>query len=83
MIYDVRKRKGVRRKSFPEPNPTKIELLKDSGLFDVFEKTIEMYYKGFPQVTLNDVMLADSAGNALEIDWYLWLHEKSTHSKQT
>ena len=79
----MRKRKGVRRKSLPEPNPTKIEL-KDSSLFDVFQKAIEMYYKGFHQVTLNDVMLAYLAGNALEIDdiceWKLG--NKSTNSKQ-
>ena len=55
-------------RSLLELNPTKMELLKDSSLFNVFQKTIEMYYKGFGQVTLNDVMLADSAESALEID---------------
>ena len=68
MIYDPRKNKGVRRKFLPEPNPTKVDMLKDSTIFDVFQKSIELYYKEFSDVKINDVMLADSVGNMIHVD---------------
>ncbi len=43
-------------------------MLKESSIFDVFQKSIKLYYRDFPQVTLNDVMLADSAGNVISIE---------------
>ena len=67
MVYDNKKGKGVRKKFLPEPNPVKIELLKDSTIFDVFQKSIELFYSGF-NVSVNDVMLADSTGNQITTD---------------
>ena len=31
MVYDSKLGKGVRRKSFPEPNPSKIEISKNAS----------------------------------------------------
>lgn len=67
MVLDTKQNKGIRRKYLPEPNPTKVELEKDSSLVTVFEKSIELYYKEMPNVSVSDVMLADSAGNIIDI----------------
>ncbi len=69
MVYDRKKEKGVRRKSLPEPNSTKVPLPRDATIFDVFEKAIQLYYKHYSDVSFNDITLADSAGNPIEIEW--------------
>ena len=68
MIFDKKKNKGIRRKCLPEPNPTKVELKNDSTLNDIFKKSIELYYKEYPDITLSDVMLTNSSGIAVEIE---------------
>ena len=68
MVFDCKKKKGVRRKFLPELNPTKVEMPKDSTIFDVFEKAIQLYYKEYKDVSYSDVMLADSAGNVITIE---------------
>ena len=66
MIFDTKQNKGMRCKFLQEPNPTKVELSRNTSLFTVFEKSIELYYKEFSHVSIN-IMLADSAGNLIEI----------------
>ncbi len=68
MVYDEKKKKGVRRKFLPEPNPTRVDMPNDSTIFDVFEKAVELYYKEYTNITINDVILADSAGNPIDIE---------------
>ena len=68
MIFDENKGKGIRRKSLPEPNPTKIEMPKNSTIFEVFERAIQLYYKGYPNISASDIMLADSSGDPIVID---------------
>lgn len=66
MIFNANKQKGIRKKSLPEPNPVRVEMKKDSSIFDVFEKAIELYYQEF-NITINDVILADSTGGAIPL----------------
>ena len=76
MVYDPRKGRGIRKKHLPEPNPTKVELSRRSTIFEVFNKAIELYYKGLSEVTVNDVSLADSTGKEIAVEnlshWRLW-----------
>ena len=51
MLFDEKRKKGVRRKCLPEPNPTKIVIKKDASLSDVFDRAIELYYKDFSGIT--------------------------------
>lgn len=62
------KDKGIRRKFLPEPNPTRVEFTKGSSILSVFEKSVNLFYKDFPRITANDVMLANSSGNRIEVD---------------
>ena len=68
MIFDSKKKKGIRRKLLPKPNPTKVEMPKDSSIFEVFQKAVQLYYKEFSNITFNDVILADSSGNPIDIE---------------
>ena len=68
MVYDARKGRGVRKKHHPKPNPTKVELSKRSTIFDVFNKAIQLYYKGRSEVIVNDVSLADSTGKEIAVE---------------
>ena len=82
-MYDNSKNKGVRRKFLPEPNPTKVEMDKKSTICNVYEKSIDLYYKQFSTISVNDVMLADSAGNIIEIsnptEWTLGDYYNQNH----
>ena len=68
MLYDERKKKGIRQKCLPEPNLTKIEMSKHSSIFEVFTKSIKLYYREFSDVTVNNIMVADCSGNIIDID---------------
>lgn len=66
-MYDPKKNKGIRKKFLAEPNPTLVEFEKDATLMAVCKKAIDLYYKECDEtVTVDDVKLADSAGNILE-----------------
>ena len=41
---------------------------KHSSIFEVFTKSIKLYYREFSDVTVNNIMLADSSGNIIDID---------------
>ena len=44
MLYDVNLKRGVRKKSLPEPNPQKIELPKYCTYQITIEKAKELYF---------------------------------------
>ena len=68
MVYD----KGVRKKYLPEPNPTKVELKRDTKYHDILE--LAMYFPEFEEST-DSLSLADSSGMPItvadEMTWTL------------
>ena len=74
MVYDNTLRKGVRKKYLPEPNPTKVELKRDTKYHDILELAKTMYFPEFEEST-DFLSLADSSGMPItvadEITWTL------------
>lgn len=74
MIYDCAQRKGVRKRSIPEPNPRKVEMPRNSQLKDVYDKCNSLY---FGSKCLNeDLRLADHNGMIIEVEERFWILEK-------
>ena len=61
MIYDDVGKKGVRKKSLPEPNPSKVEVESTSNLLSLQKKPKELYFMDY--VTPPEkLILGDSSG---------------------
>ena len=71
MIYDPEKKRGVRKHFLPEPNPSKVELESTSTLAMVLEQARELYFTEY-SVDDKDIMLCDSCGYQIEIDFSTW-----------
>ena len=67
MLHDEEK-KGIRRKSLPEPNPTQIDIDEDATLLSLCKEALELYYKEYANISVSDIKVADSSGNVLDCD---------------
>ena len=60
-MYDCDLKKGIKKKSLPEPNPTKVEVESNSSLLEVQKRAKELYFKKYttpPEMLL----MGDSSG---------------------
>ena len=67
MIYEPEKKRGIRKKFLPEPNPSRVELHSSSTLATILEQARELYFSEY-QVGDKDIMLCDSSGYQIEIE---------------
>ncbi len=65
MILSLRK---VLKKYLPDPNPTKVELAKNSSLKTIFKKATELYFSDVDDTSSYKLCIADSNGIPLHID---------------
>ena len=71
MLYDCDLKKGIRKKSLPEPNPTKVEVESNSSLLEVQKRAKELYFKKYttpPEMLL----MGDSSGVPILITDTTW-----------
>ncbi len=66
MVYDQNLSRGVRKKYLPDPNPTKVELAKDTKYTDILEMAKSLFFDEFDP-TLDTLSLADSSGVPIQI----------------
>lgn len=66
MVYDRSKKRGVRRRYLPEPNPRKVTMQRDSTFVDVCRKAIELFFSDH-NLDEADIMLADSGGFQIDV----------------
>ena len=66
MLYDRVLGRGIRKKYLPEPNPTKIEMCRDTSYLGVFDVAKSTYFMDL-DVEYEDMCLADSAGMPIAI----------------
>ena len=60
-MYDCNLRRGIRKKYLAEPNPTKVELSRETKYDDVLQIAKRMYFVDFDE-SCDSLSLADSAG---------------------
>ena len=61
MLYDSDLQRGIRKKTLPEPNPTKVEMQANSTFLDMQQKAKQLYFKEF-LTPANELIMADSGG---------------------
>ena len=66
MIYDEELCKGIRKKYLPEPNPSKIEINRDTSYTDLLEVAKSKYFMEF-EPELSNLGLADSFGMPITV----------------
>ena len=65
-IYDNNLGKGVRKKYQPEPNPTKVELKRETKYTELLNLAKRMYFSEFEESS-DALCLADSAGVPISV----------------
>ena len=72
MVYDHTLCKGVRKKYLPEPNPTKVELKRETKYHDLLGLARRIYFSEFQEST-DSLSLADSSGMPISVaDETMW-----------
>ena len=81
MLYDKQTHRGCRKKSLPEPNPTRVELPASTNFLALQATAKECFFKNFE----GKMMLGDSQGMAIEVEnaelWNLGAFYDKNHLK--
>ena len=81
MIYSKEKHRGCRKKSLPEPNPTKVELPACTNFFTLQATAKELFFKNIE----GKMMLGDSQGTVIQVEdpelWNLGTFYQNNHLK--
>ena len=74
MIFDQTLKKGVRKRSLPEPNPQKISLPRSSTIKAVLLKAKELYFEEYDidEDLETALLLCDSAGIVIPVKDDTW-----------
>ena len=59
MVYDDVSGKGIRKRYLPDPNPSKVEMKKNSSLKELYSNAHELYFK---EIDVDEYRLGDSSG---------------------
>ena len=63
MLYNKKLKCGLRKKSLPEPNPTKVELPQSTTFFELQAKAKSLFFQDYNGIML----LGDSQGTVIHI----------------
>ena len=66
MVYDPILGRGVRKRFLHDPNPTRVELNRNSSYADVLKMAISLYFEDY-EPKLGSLSLADSNGMPIKI----------------
>lgn len=66
MIYDPILCRGVRKKYLHDPNPTKVELKRESSYEEVLNMAVSLYFEAYDP-SLDKLSLADSNGMPIQV----------------